>query len=104
MLELGPEGSYLATAREAVERDVFVANDSRQNQEGARTVLAKALGINEEDAVRLAVSVGKGTLTEYQEGHSKGIPPQVYSDRVAQRAWNELLDAGFAIGGRFDVP
>lgn len=104
MLELGPEGSYLSAAREAVERDINVPNDSRQNQEGARTVLAKALGISEEDAVRLAVSVGQGTLTEYQQGHLKGIPPQVYSDREAQRAWNALLDAGLAIGGRFDIP
>jgi hypothetical protein len=101
MLELDDQGSYLPTALQAVQLGINIPNDSALNRMGATIVLANALGINDAQAAALAEWVGAYSFREFQLGHLKGIPPQVYSDRIAHAAWDHLLDLGEAKGGRF---
>jgi len=104
MLELDAKGSYLPAAQKAVAGNLFVPNDSAINRMGATIVLAEALGIDESTAQLLARWVGSYASSEYWLAHQRGIPPQVFSDRRAQDAWNRLLASGQALGGRFGAP
>jgi len=69
---------------------------------GATIVIAEALRLDEAQAQALANWVGEYSAQEFPLAHQRGMPPQVYSDRIAQAAWNGLLDSGEAIGGRFN--
>jgi|GEM_PF-3518962 len=101
MLELDGQGSYWSTAQRALDLGIFVPNDSAINRMGAMIVVANALKLDEAQAQALAEWVGEYSAQEFRLSHQQGIPPQVYSDRIAQAAWNALLDSGEAIGGRF---
>ena len=100
MLELDAQGSYLPTALRSVQLGINIPNDSALNRMGATMVLANALGINEGHAASLADWVGAYSLLEFRQAHLKGIPPQVYSDRIANAAWDALVQLGEAKGGR----
>ncbi|MBI4411553.1 MAG: hypothetical protein HY541_03620 [Deltaproteobacteria bacterium] len=101
MLALDESGSYLTVARRALELKIFIPNDSAINRMGATIVLYDALGLDDAMAQRLTEIVGERVADEWFNGQLKGIPPQVYSDRYAKKAWNDAILRGEAMGGLF---
>lgn len=101
MLGLDSNGSYMPVALRALRLNIFIPNDSAINRMGAAVCLFDAVGLTDETARQLTEAVGERVREEWFEAHRKGIPPQVYSDRLAARQWNDAVYQGNAIGGLF---
>lgn len=111
MLALDAKGSYEAVARLAVEKGIFIPHDSAINMMGAASVVFKAVGIirgdgtlDEEKMAGLIRIVGERVAEEFKDAHEKGIPPQLWRDVQAMIWWNAEVDAGRAVGGKFEIP
>ncbi len=85
-----------------LQRDgVFVPNDSRINRIGAMACVIGAIALDRAVGLALQIrQVGEDVRQEIK-AYRKGIPPQIYSDSLAAKRWNEALDKGRAVGGRF---
>ncbi len=101
LMGLDEGGSYMPVAQRALKLNIFIPNDSAINRMGAAVCLFDAVGLTDDTARRLTEIVGQRVREEWFEAHRKGIPPQVYSDRLAMREWNDAVYRGEAIGGLF---
>ncbi len=81
--------------------EVYLSNDSATNRMGALSVTVKKIGLDEAGLEAQVRRVGIGRQNEIDEGFLRGVPPQLYADRQAQKAWNQLLHEGLAVGGYF---
>ena len=111
MLTLDENGSYKGVADRAVAKKVFVPHDSAINMMGAASVIFRAVGVIREDGTideakmkALVGIVGKRVKEEYEKAHLQGIPPQLWRDTQAMIWWNAEVDAGRAVGGKFEIP
>jgi hypothetical protein len=101
MLGLDEKGSPDQIAWDLLTNGVFVPNDSRINRIGAMACMIDMIRLDRSAGLaRQFLQIGEDVRAEIK-AYRKGIPPQLYSDELAARAWNRALDEGRAIGGRF---
>ncbi len=97
------DGSPETVAWTLQQGGVFVPNDSRINRMGAMSVTVKKIGLNTIGLGLQEQQVGEDVREEIFNAYRQGIPPQLYSDQVAARDWNEALREERAIGGYFEI-
>ncbi len=102
MLDL-VNGSSDPIAQMLLKENVFVPNDSRINRIGALACMVDMVELDRAVGLALQIRQVGEDVREEIGAYRRGTTPQSHSDHLAALEWNQALDSGRAIGGRFPV-
>jgi len=80
---------------------IFHAADFVVNKLGAAAGISNAIVLGFSQLQGIVSGVAASVEEEIEYAYKRGIPPVIYERERAARAWNNLLSAGEAKGGRF---